>query len=85
MARARELPNMRTLFMIENAILESEDYPTRMELYNSLPKRPHYTKFKTALEYLEASGKIIFNSDKIVYTGVNNPKLVALLKSSIQI
>ena len=80
---ARHMPNVRTLLMIEKAILDSEDYPTRTELYESLPKKVHYTTFKTALEYLEASGKIIFNEKEIVYTGVNNPKLQKLIETSV--
>jgi len=71
--------------MIEKAILDSEIYPTRMELYRSLPRRIHYSTFKNALEYLEASGKIGFNSKKIVYTGVNNEKLRKLIAEGARI
>ena len=39
--------------MIENAIQKSEDYPTRMELWKSLPKQMQYQTFKLILDYLE--------------------------------
>jgi len=35
------------------------------------------------LDYLEAHGQIIFDSKRIIYTGVNNEKLEALIKSSV--
>lgn len=72
-------PTVRTLLMIEETILDLDYYPKRMELYRSLPRRIHYSTFKNALEYFEASGKIIYNSKKIVYTDVNNDKLRRLI------
>jgi archaellum biogenesis ATPase FlaH len=71
--------------MVEKAILDAENYPTRTELWSSLPRKVQYQTFKRILDYLEASGKITFNGKVIVYTGVNNPKLQALLKSSIRV
>ena len=78
-------PTLKTILRIEKAIVDFVDYPSRMELYDSLSRKPHYSTFKNVLEYLEASGKIIFNDDKIIYTGINNPKLQALLDSSVVI
>jgi hypothetical protein len=86
--RARKVlhePRMDTILMVEKAILESEDYPARTELWKNLPRKIQYQTFKRILEYLEASGKIAFNSKKIIYTGVNNPKLRALMKSSVRV
>ena len=76
-------PTLKTLIMIEKAILDADDYPSRTELHNSLPRKIHYSTFKNALDYLEAHGQIIFNSKKIVYTGVRSEKLEALIKSTI--
>jgi len=78
-------PRMETILMVEKAILESEDYPARTELWKRLPRKIQYQTYKRILEYLEASGKIAFNSKKIIYTGVNNPKLQALMESSVRI
>jgi S-adenosylmethionine:tRNA-ribosyltransferase-isomerase (queuine synthetase) len=71
--------------MVERTLLEATEYPTRMQLWRSLPKKMQYQTFQRILDYLEASGKIAFNTTKIIYTGVNNPKLEALMKSSVQI
>jgi len=78
-------PQLDTILMVEKAILESDEYPTRMQLWRSLPRKMQYQTFQRILEYLEASGKITFNTTKIIYTGANNPKLEALMRSSVQI
>jgi len=78
-------PQLDTILMVEKTILESEEYITRMQLWRKLPKKVQYQTFMRILDYLEASGKIAFNTKKIIYTGVNNPKLEALMKSSIRI
>jgi S-adenosylmethionine:tRNA-ribosyltransferase-isomerase (queuine synthetase) len=56
-----------------------------MALWRSLPHKIQYQTFKHILDYLEASGRIVFNDKKILYTGVNNPKLRALIKSSVRV
>ena len=72
------------MMMVEKAILEAEEYPTRTELWRSLPRSIQYQTFKRIIDYLEASGKIVFNNKRIIYTGVDNPKLRALLESSVR-
>jgi hypothetical protein len=78
-------PTLSTLLMIEKAILDAKEHPTRTQLWKSLPKKMQYQTFKRALDYLEASGKIASNSDHIIYTGINNPKLAAMIKTSVKI
>jgi hypothetical protein len=78
-------PQLDTLLMVEKAIIDANEYPTRTELWKSLPRKMQYQTFKRILDYLEASGKIAFDKKKIIYTGINNPKLEALLKSSTRI
>ena len=77
-------PKLDTILMVEQAILNADEYPTRTELWKSLPRKMQYQTFKRVLDYLEASGKIAFDKRRIVYTGVNNPKLEALMKSSVR-
>jgi len=77
-------PKLDTIMMVEKAILDAEEYPTRMELWRSLPRKVQYQTFKRILEYLEASGKITFNNRRIIYTGVDNPRLRALMESSVR-
>jgi hypothetical protein len=78
-------PQLDTILMIEKAILDAEDYPTRMKLWRNLPRKVQYQTFQRVLAYLEASGKIEFNTRKIIYTGVSGPKLEALIKTSVKI
>jgi hypothetical protein len=78
-------PQLDTLLMVEKSIMEADEYLTRTELWKSLPRKMQYQTFKRVLDYLEASGKIAFDKKKIIYTGVNNPKLEALMKSSVRI
>lgn len=78
-------PTLKTVMMLERAVLEAEDYPTRMELWRGLPRKVQYQTFQRILEYLEASGKITFDESRIIYTGVNNPRLRALLESSVRV
>lgn len=77
-------PKLDTIMMVEKAILDAEEYPTRMELWRSLPRKVQYQTFKRILDYLEASGKIVFNNRKIIYTGVDNARLRALMESSVK-
>jgi len=77
-------PRLDTILMVEKAILDSPDYPTRTSLWKDLSRGIQYQTFKYILEYLEAEGRIVFDDDRIIYTGVNNPKLQALMKSSVR-
>lgn len=83
--KAYHEPTLETIMMVEKTIVDSKEYPTRMKLWRSLPRKVEYPTFKHILEYLEASGKIVFNDKIIIYTGVNNPKLQALLESSVHL
>jgi hypothetical protein len=78
-------PQLDTILMVEQAILDSKEYPSRTGLWKSLPRRVQYQTFLRILTYLEASGKIAFHNNKILYTGVNNPKLLALMRSSVRV
>jgi len=78
-------PQLDTILMVEKAILDSRDYPTRTQLWRSLPRKVQYQTYLRILAYLEASGKITYNNNRILYTGVNNPKLHALIRSSIRV
>ena len=72
------------MLMVEKAIKNSGTYPTRKELWKSLPKQVQYQTFQRILEYLEASNKIIFNSHKIVWVFPDNPKLKKLLEETVE-
>ena len=71
--------------MVEKAIIESEDYQTKTQLWKSLPKKMQYQTFKRVLDYLEASGKIIYHEGEILYTGVTGEKMQALIDSAVRL
>ena len=85
MSKVLHEPRLDTILMVEKAIKNSEDYPTRTGLWRSLPKMVQYQTFKRILDYLEASNKIIFNEDGIVWVAVDNPRLKRLLASSVKV
>ena len=77
-------PTLSTVMMIEKGILDHKKYPTRMELWRSLPKGVQYQTFQRVLRYLEDHGTIaIDDGGKIYYTGVNNERLRLLLEESV--
>jgi len=71
--------------MVEKKIIEMKSYPTRTELWKSLPKQMQYQTFKLILNYLEKSNKIIFEGDKIVWIFPNNKKLNDLIQNSVSV
>lgn len=78
-------PQLNTILMVENAIKEAESYPTRKELWKSLPKKVQYQTFQRILEYLESSNKIMFNGREIIWIFPDNPKLKKLLETSVKL
>jgi len=78
-------PKLDSILMVEKAIQEARDYPTRMELWRSLPKQMQYQTFKLILDYLEKSNKIMFEDDKIVWIFANNKKLNELIQGAVSV
>jgi len=78
-------PKLDSILMVEKVISSSEDYPTRMQLWKSLPRQMQYQTFKLILEYLENSNKIMFDGDKIIWIFANNNKLNKLIQESVTV
>ena len=78
-------PKLDSILMVEKAIQNSEDYPTRMELWRGLPKQMQYQTFKLILEYLENSNKIMFEKDKIIWIFSDNKKLNKLIQRAVRV
>jgi len=78
-------PKLDSILMVEKAIQDSEDYPTRMELWKSLPRQMQYQTFKLILTYLEKSNKIIFDEGKIIWIFANNKKLNKLIQEAVRV
>jgi len=78
-------PQLDTILMVEKAIKEAGSYPTKKELYESLPKKVQYQTFNKILEYLEGSNKIVLNSRHVIWVFPDNPKLKKLLETSVKL
>ena len=79
-------PNLQTLLMIEKAVKEAEIPPRRTELWKRLPRRPMYQTFKKAIEYLDASGKIMIDrNDRVVWVAADSPKLQELFDKAVRV
>ena len=68
-------PRLDTVLMVEDAIKDAREYPNKMQLWKSLPKKMMYQTFQIILEYLESSGKIIMEKDGSILW-MYNPKLL---------
>jgi len=60
-------PRLDTVLMVEKAIRESKEHPTKMILWRSLPKKTMYQTLLLILNYLEESGKIVIKDKKIIW------------------
>jgi len=78
-------PKLDSILMVEKAIQNFKDYPTRMELWRSLPKQMQYQTFQLILNYLEKSNKIIFENKMIIWIFPDNRKLNKLIDEAITV
>ena len=54
-------PRLDTVLMIEDAIKNAKEYPTKAQLLRSLPKKVMYQTFSLILDYLQKSNKILID------------------------
>jgi len=78
-------PTLATVIMVERAILKAKTYPTKKELWSSLPRKVQYQTFNRIIDYLISSNKIILNDRQIVWVFPDNPKLKKLLAGSVRV
>jgi len=78
-------PKLNSILRVEKAIIDSEDYPTRIQLWKSLPKQMQYQTFMLILDYLEKSNKIMFKDNKIIWIFPNNKKLNQLIQGAVNV
>lgn len=78
-------PKLDNILMVEREIQRARSYPTKKELWHSLPRKLQYQSFNSILDYLESSNMILLDKGKIVWTFRSNPKLRKLLKDSVRL
>jgi len=85
MATQLHYPRLDTILMVEDRIKRARNYPTRVQLWKSLPKKVQYQTFCTILGYLAGSRKIIFTRDRrIVWVFADSAKARALIFRSVR-
>ena len=75
-AEVLHYPRLDTVLMVEEAIKNAKDYPTKAELRRMLPKKVMYQTLLLILDYLEKSNKIIISKEDGRIIWVWNPELV---------
>lgn len=80
MSKTTHSPRLDTIRMIEGAIKKAKTYPSKNQLWRSLEKQVQYPTFKSVLDYLEESNKIMYDKDgAIIWIFADTPKLKKLL------
>lgn len=59
-------PTLGTIRMVEEALSEMGEYPSKNKLWRQLPRQVQYPIFKEILKYLEESNKIIIDDNGAV-------------------
>ncbi len=68
-------PRLDTVLMVENKIKNAREYPNKMQLWKSLPRKMMYQTFCVIFDYLQDSNKIAVDREgKIAW--IWNPELV---------
>jgi hypothetical protein len=78
-------PTLATILMVERAIHEAENYPTKAALWRELDRKVQYQTFSRVIDYLLSSNKIILNGHQIVWVFPDNPKLKKFLNSNVKV
>jgi len=78
-------PRLDTILMVEKALKDCGEYPTKKELLKALPKKIQYQTFIRILNYLESSNKIVISNRRIIWIFPDNPKLKQLLETSFKL
>ena len=68
-------PRLDTVLMVEEAIKNAKEYPSKRQLWLSLKKKVMYQTFSIIIDYLEASNKIIIDRDGAI-VWIWDPELV---------
>ncbi len=79
-------PRLDTVLMIEDAIKNARDYPSRTNLWKTLPKKVMYQTYKIVIDYLIQSRKVILTKDdKLLWVFADSPKAKKLIEESVKV
>jgi hypothetical protein len=82
-SKTQQLPNLRTILMVEEVIKNSEDsIITIPEIKRNLPKKVNHTTLMKIIEYLDESNKICISIKGITWIVNDNPRLKEAIKNA---
>lgn len=76
-------PTLNTVLMVEETLMNAEGVMTVAELKRSLPKQVMHQTLIKIIDYLEWSGKIVINDEKILWA--YNPDSELLKKRGLKV
>jgi DNA-binding transcriptional regulator YhcF (GntR family) len=71
--------------MVEKAIKNEEEHPSKRQLKTALPKDITRQTFNLVLKYIEYSGKIVIKDGRIIWIANDNPKFLRMLEKAIEV
>jgi hypothetical protein len=76
-------PTLGTIQRVSALIKNAKEYPSKYQLWRSLPKGMGYAKLDEVLKYLESTNQIMIDKKgTIIWILADNPKLKRLLFDS---
>jgi len=69
--------------MVEKAIKNAEEHPSKRQLKMALTKDVTRQTFNLVLKYIENSGKIVIKDGRIIWIANDNPKFLRMLEKAI--
>lgn len=83
-AQVLHRPRLDTVLMVEDTIKKLDYYPTKNQLWRSLPKMVMWQTFNVILDYLVDSHKVIIGRDgKVIWVLADSKKRNELLNKSV--
>jgi hypothetical protein len=69
--------------IVENAIKQSQNYPTESQLWRTLRRKISLFTFKNVLKQFKRENKIMYDKDgSIIWTFADSPEILRILKES---
>ncbi len=78
-------PTLGTIRMVEKTIYKHSQEYGRYQLWKKLPKKIMYQTFKTILDYLEESGKIMICKDGIIIWTYDPEGIKKIISSGVKL
>lgn len=78
-------PRLDTVLMVEEAIKNAKNYPSKRQLWLSLRKKMMYQTLNVILSYLEDSGKIVIKDRQIIWIYAPRSEIEKLIKKGLEV